>query len=55
MIGFMLIIKHSQALTAVFTKHEEINCRILTDHTVWQWLIDLLFMRNTSQMYMYLT
>lgn len=47
MIGSMLIIKHSQALTAVFSKHKEINCRILTDHTVWQWLRDSYFLWGT--------
>lgn len=36
----MLIIKHSHAFTAVFTEYKEINYRILTDHTVWQWLMN---------------
>lgn len=46
-IGSMLIIKHSHALAAVFTKNGEINCRILSDHTVWQWLTDSYFLWET--------
>lgn len=43
-IGSMLIIKYSHAVTAVFTQHKEINCRILADHTAWQWLTDSYFL-----------
>lgn len=46
-VGSMLIIKYSHAVTAVFTKHKEINCRILADHAVWQWLTDSYFLWET--------